>query len=98
VPFDLAGNARVVDDPATEDTGVPSAEGATVDIGAVEFHPRPCPADVNGNGGVGFGDVVGILLAWGPCDYCDEDIDCSGEVGLFDLTGVLQSWGACPEV
>ncbi|MGD2108249.1 MAG: choice-of-anchor Q domain-containing protein [Phycisphaerae bacterium] len=44
VPFDLDGWPRIVDDPGTEDTGVPSTDAAIVDMGAFEFQP-PCDQD-----------------------------------------------------
>jgi hypothetical protein len=57
---------------------------------------RPCPGDVDGSGVVGFGDLLAVLSAWGPCDACPEDVDDSGAVDFADLLIVLASWGGCP--
>ncbi len=58
---DLEGNARFVDDPETPDTG--RGQPPLVDMGATERQADACPADVDGDGTVGFGDVVAILAA-----------------------------------
>jgi hypothetical protein len=55
----------------------------------------PCPADVDASGEVGFGDLIAVLAAWGPCPACPEDLDGSGEVGFGDLITLLAEWGAC---
>ena len=71
-------------------------------IGAVFFHERgacPCPGDVDGDGAVGFTDVLGTLTAWGPCpappDPCPADLDDDEMVGFADLLVVLGAWGPC---
>ena len=56
----------------------------------------PCPADLNGDGTVGFADLTQLLGAWGPCPGCDEDLDESGQVGFSDLTILLNNWAPCP--
>jgi hypothetical protein len=53
-----------------------------------------CPADLDGSGDVGFGDLLLLLAAWGPC-CCPEDLDGSGDVGFGDLLLLLASWGPC---
>jgi hypothetical protein len=55
----------------------------------------PCPADVDGSSEVGFGDLIAILAAWGPCPACAEDVDGSGDVGFADLVMLLADWGPC---
>lgn len=55
----------------------------------------PCPADVDGSGDVGFGDLVAVLAAWGPCVDCPEDVNGDDEVGFDDLVAVLAAWGPC---
>ena len=55
-----------------------------------------CPEDLDMSGDVGFGDLLAILSAWGPCAACAEDLDMSGDVGFGDLLAVLSAWGACP--
>lgn len=54
-----------------------------------------CPTDINGDGSVGFADLLSMLNAWGPCDRCPEDTNCSGFVGFDDLTAVLNTWEPC---
>lgn len=56
-----------------------------------------CPGDVDGDGAVGFGDIVSLLSAWGPCGPpCPQDIDGSGAVTFADLLLLLAAWGPCP--
>jgi len=51
------------------------------------------PGDVNGDGEVGFDDLLAILSAWGPCGApCDEDLNGDGEVGFDDVLEVLANW------
>lgn len=61
-PFDLDGNARFIDDPATADTGAGVAPIA--DIGPYEFVPPPCIADVNADGAVNTNDFFAYLLLY----------------------------------
>jgi hypothetical protein len=59
---------------------------------------RACPADANGDGEVGVGDLMEVILGWGICSPdmpCPADVDCDGLVGVNDLIEVLQKWGAC---
>ncbi len=93
VEIDLAGNPRFVDDPDTVDTG----RGAppVTDMGPYEFPAETCPADADGDGDVGFGDVLLVLTAWGDPGG-PADIDGSGEVGFGDVLAVLAQWGSCP--
>jgi hypothetical protein len=56
---------------------------------------QPCPGDLDGDGEVGFGDLLAVLSAWGPCDACPEDIDANGNVGFSDVLLVLATWGSC---
>jgi predicted outer membrane repeat protein len=53
-------------------------------------------ADIDGSGDIGFGDLVALLAAWGPCAGCPEDLDGNDEVGLPDLLALLSAWGPCP--
>jgi hypothetical protein len=44
--------------------------------------PRPaCPADVDGDGAIGFGDLLEILSSWGPCAEADTDTDTDADAG-----------------
>ena len=54
-----------------------------------------CPADVDGDGLVGFLDLIAVITWWGPCADCAEDIDENGDVGFSDLLLVLNGWGDC---
>jgi len=57
------------------------------------------PGDVDGDGTVGFADLLAVLAAWGPYEPCPpfipEDIDQDCAVGFSDLLIVLAAWGAC---
>jgi probable HAF family extracellular repeat protein len=79
-------------------------DGVIVGFGLMESGPRafvlrPRPVgDLDGDGVVGFPDLLIVLGAWGPCppppDHCPADIDRDGEVGFADLLIVLGKWGA----
>lgn len=56
----------------------------------------PCVADLDGDGVVGFADVLAILAAWGPCPDCPEDLDDDDAVGFSDILIALSVWGPCP--
>jgi hypothetical protein len=53
----------------------------------------PCPADLDGNGSVGPGDLATLLGGWGGGGAADLDGD--GTVGPADLTAMLGAWGSC---
>jgi len=57
--------------------------------------PPDCPEDIDGDGSVGFGDLIQLLSVWGPCPGCPEDIDGDGSVGFADLVQLLSVWGPC---
>ena len=90
VADDIYGRPRFIDG---GDDGA-----ATVDMGACEF--QTCPTDIDRDGEVGFGDLLPVLAAWGPCGTCPlgrpEDLDLDGEVAFGDLLIVLAAWGPCP--
>lgn len=54
----------------------------------------PCPADLNGDGEVGPGDLAILVGQWGSDDI--GDIDGSGDTGPGDLAVLIGSWGPCP--
>ena len=54
-----------------------------------------CSGDVDGDGMIGFPDLLAVLAAWGPCPGCPEDVDGNGAVAFEDLLAVLSSWGPC---
>lgn len=63
----------------------------------VEYIPD-CPADLDGDGFVGLGDVASIIGAWGDdSPRALQDLDVDGQVGLGDLAVVIGAWGfECP--
>ena len=54
-----------------------------------------CIGDLNGDGEIGFTDLLDILANWGPCPGCPEDLDGDDVVGFSDLLTVLAGWGPC---
>lgn len=55
------------------------------------------PGDIDGDGTVGFADVLAVLAAWGPCPAkgaCPADLDGDGVVAFADLLLVLANWSA----
>lgn len=54
-----------------------------------------CVADLNGNGFVGFADLLILLQSFGECDGCVADLDRDGVVSFEDLIQLLDSWGPC---
>ena len=55
----------------------------------------PCPADLDGDGAVGAGDLTIMLGAWDTFGG-DADLDGDGVVGAGDLAILLGAWGVCP--
>ena len=51
--------------------------------------------DLDGNGSVGFGDLLTVILAWGPCPGCPADLTDDGVVDFADLLFVITAWGPC---
>lgn len=71
-------------------------QGACVACGGVDC-PAPCVGDIDGDGSVGFKDLVSLLGAWGSCaGGCAADLDEDEMVGFPDLVILLSSWGPCP--
>jgi hypothetical protein len=59
---------------------------------------EPCPADLDGNGSIGAGDLAIVLASWsigGSCGSCLGDLDGDGVVNAGDLAAVLAAWGPC---
>ncbi len=70
--------------------GISDREGVAVwPAGAVS-----CPADLDGDGSVGAGDLAALLASWGQGGT--GDLDSSGETDAADLAALLAAWGACP--
>ena len=62
-------------------------------VGTIHVSQR-CLADIDGNGDVGFNDLLLLLAAWGNTGG-PEDIDGSGAVDFSDLLAVISVWGPC---
>ncbi|MBT8484379.1 MAG: hypothetical protein KJO43_02300, partial [Phycisphaerae bacterium] len=60
--------------------------------GGLTWAPITLPADITGDGTVGFTDLLALLAAWGPCAGCPADLDGDGIVGFTDLLELLASW------
>lgn len=56
---------------------------------------RICPIDFDVSGVIDYGDVVLVLLDFGPCEGCATDVDGAGEVDYGDLVLVLLEFGPC---
>ena len=95
-PFDLDGNPRFVQDPFTDDTGVPDPPlyWYIVDMGAYEY--QFCHGDLDDDGYVGLSDLAQLLSWFGGCigpTYYDGDLDRDGDVDLADLAELLGLYG-----
>ena len=75
--------------------GTPEAVAAAAFVPS-EVDSGTCPGDVDGDGGVGFGDILQLLSAWGDCQGCSEDINGDGSVSFDDLLSILSAYGPCP--
>jgi hypothetical protein len=63
----------------------------------IERSPCAGTSDLDGDGAIGFRDLVLLLSDWGPCSgHCPEDIDADRQVGALDLQGLIAVWGRCP--
>jgi hypothetical protein len=54
-----------------------------------------CPIDFDLSGVIDYGDVVILMLDYGPCDACVTDLDGTGEVDYGDLVLLLLEFGPC---
>ena len=89
IPFDAAGLARAVDDPATPDTGVGSP---VVDMGAYEVQ-SDCRADFDGDGVLTIFDFLAFQNAFDAGDLA-ADFDGDGELTLFDFLAFQNEFDA----
>ncbi len=87
LPLDLDGNPRVIDDPATPDTGPVSP---AVDLGAYEFQPA-CPADLTGDGVLNFDDIDAFVLGFLGGDLI-ADLDGNGVLNFDDIDAFVASF------
>jgi hypothetical protein len=92
--FDVLLPATVADGWVVTSTATLEPLGATSELSAcVEVSGDSTPGDMNGDGMVGFDDLVMLLAAWGPCgDPCPADLDGNGAVGFSDLSMLLSAW------
>lgn len=83
----------------TNDDGELGANVSIEPIAGVDLiESDPCPQDADGSGSIDIGDILEVLVAWGPCDdFCPVDFDCSGAVGFEEILAILPVWGACLE-
>jgi hypothetical protein len=74
----------------------PSAAGMSPEIDAIAaVQPAGSPADLDGDGVVGAGDLSTLLSAWGASGGKNmaADLDGDGVVGASDLAILLAAWG-----
>ncbi len=101
IVLDLAGNPRLVDDPATPNTGIGPAP--VVDMGAYEFQGESCYADCDQSTGPGVLDLFDFLCFQGSfvsgepyacdCDTSTGPLVCD----LFDFLCFQGAFvGGCP--
>lgn len=78
MPFDLAGEPRFVDDPATVDTGLSGSTGLpVVDMGAYEF-PGDFSGDCDGSGIIDVGDTAMLVACLaGPDAAMAQGCNCA---------------------
>ncbi len=94
--FELFGPLTIPPDPISLITEASGQIITPASLGTFTFTllTPPCPADLTGDGAVGFDDVLAILSAWGGTGG-PEDLDGSGAVDFGDLLVVLGAWGPC---
>lgn len=83
------GSCLVIDALGCDDLGG-AAQGAGTSCATVNCAPGD-PADLDGDGIVGFLDLTILLASWGPCDACPADLDGDGLVGFPDLVILIAS-------
>ncbi|MCP3905244.1 MAG: S8 family serine peptidase [Planctomycetes bacterium] len=82
--------------------GLSDGTGLPVDFLGTDASATPecaglCVADLDGSGDVGFGDILTIIGAWGPCGVpCPEDLSGNGQVDFADILEVIAAFGDCP--
>ncbi|MCP3904482.1 MAG: VCBS repeat-containing protein [Planctomycetes bacterium] len=75
--------------------GVNSEDVLSIFIGLC-VPEAPCPSDLDGSGDVGFGDILQVIGAWGPCGPdCPQDLSGNGSVDFADILVVIGAWGPC---
>jgi acetyl esterase/lipase len=81
------------------------ALGQTINDETVEFFRRVLrkPGDVDTNGVVDVGDLLAVIVSWGPCPIAPQPETCladvsphaigNGAVDVADLLSVISNWG-----
>jgi hypothetical protein len=96
IPFDLDGEGRFFDDPATADTG--SGPPPVIDMGAYEFggtDPQPIRGDLDADGDVDMTDLNILLANYATpngADGAQGDMNCDGSITLADLAAFLSAY------
>ena len=72
-------------------TGLDDRWNGTLTFGVLS-EDSTCPADLSGDGQVGFNDLSIILSNWLSSD--GGDVNGDGETNFADLAGVLSAWGS----
>lgn len=87
----LLPGSYVVELARVDSLGIPPVEW---DVAIAWLLPEPAsvPEDIDGDGIVGFTDLVLVLAGWGNCLGCPEDVTGDGTVGFDDLVAVLAAW------
>ena len=70
--------------------------GSDLAIGPIQLIRATDPADLDGDGVVGAGDLASLIAAWGVCPAsgdCPADLDGDGSVGASDLASLIAAWG-----
>jgi len=60
------------------------------------FSVGDCPLDFDGNGAVGNGDILEMMLEYGCQSGCQTDPNNDGIVNVMDLLYMLTNLGDCP--
>lgn len=99
VTEDFDDDPRRIDDPNTVDTG--DGDAPIIDMGAQEFQPILCPADIANAGGptpdgmVNVFDLLELLTNWGTNGPGAAISPPTNIVDVFDLLALLAAWGDC---
>ncbi|MHC4992393.1 MAG: CRTAC1 family protein, partial [Planctomycetota bacterium] len=92
------GSATSVDQLTVEWPGGGTTVLTGIDADQIITVPSSHPADVDLDGTVGVGDLLAVILTWGPCGNttvgCPEDIDRSGTIDTDDLLAVVLNWSS----
>ena len=94
---DIGGNGitATINGDVVFETGFGAEFSVWEDSFCVEIDP--CPLDFDGNGVVGNGDIIEMVVEWGCQSDCETDPNNDGVVDVFDLLYMLTEIGdGCP--